>query len=41
MLTKQDIFDFLKAMGIRRDDTLTIHAALRHPTRTVADEPQG
>ena len=29
MLTKQDIFAFLEKMGIRRDDTLTIHAALR------------
>lgn len=39
MVTKQDIFDFLQQMGIRRDDTLTIHAALRQvgPIENGAD----
>ena len=29
MVTKQDIFDFLSSQGIRHDDVVTIHAALR------------
>lgn len=39
MVTKQDIFDFLSRNGFRRDDTVTIHAALRQvgPIENGAD----
>ena len=31
MITRQDVFDMLAGFGVRRDDTLTIHASLRAP----------
>ena len=39
MVTKQDIIAFLKEMGFRPDDTVTIHAALRQvgPIENGAD----